>query len=77
MLGYMTIAQAKSYGFTNHGSYFGIPCYICDDSDFMVATKWAPMEYLMTAFHVIEQTLRPMMFPDDPPGFQFKVGSPL
>lgn len=77
MLGYMTKEEAKAHGFTNHGSYFGIPCWIKDDEDFGVATKHVLMEPIFTAFSAIEQFIRPMMFPDGEPGFQFKVGAPI
>lgn len=78
MLGYMTAREAIENGFTNHGSYYGIPCWIGGinsyDDGLRVAAKWAPMEYLMTLFHVIEANLRPLKFPNEPPVFQFLVG---
>lgn len=77
MLGYMTAKEAKEHGFTNHASYFGIPVYVSMDADFNVATKWAALEPVFTLFTVIEQFLRPLMFPNDEPSFQFKVGRPL
>lgn len=78
MLGYMTIKEARSLGFTHHGKYYGIPLWIGDpDGEFRVATKWMPMEYVMTVFHYIEAFIRPMMFPDDEPSFQFQVGHPI
>lgn len=79
MLGYMTASEAKSQGFTHHGSYFGIPCWIGnpEQEGMMVATKWAPMEPVMTAFHYIEGFMRSVLFPDDPPCFQFAVGGKI
>lgn len=79
MLGYMTEREALSQGFTHHGSYYGIPCWIGDlsgqfDDRMLVAAKWAPMEYLMTVFHYLEVNLRVLKFPGEPPCFQFKVG---
>ena len=78
MLGYMTASEALREGFTHHGHYFGIPCWVGGiDSPYnglKVATKWAPLEYLMTAFHYIEINLRLVMFPDEEPMFQFAVG---
>ena len=81
-LSYMTGREAKSKGFTHHGSYYGIPCWIGGltaqyDDGLMVAAKWAPMEHLMTVFHYLEANLRPLKFPNDPPCFQFKVGEPI
>lgn len=40
----------------------------------MVATKWAPMEYAMTAAHYIEGFLRSVFYPEDEPVFQFLLG---
>lgn len=78
MLGYMTSREAVSHGFTHHGKYFGIPVWIgYPDGDMMVATKWAPFEYLMTVFHHIEGLLSSVFFPDREPGFHFWVGHPI
>lgn len=77
MLGYMTKLEALKAGFTHHGDYYGIPCWIGGLSNFndglLVAAKWAPMEHLMTLFHVLEANLRPLKFPNEPPCFQFRV----
>lgn len=74
MFGYMTAKEAKELGFTHHGKYFGVPVWLAPDNpDFPVATKWEPMEYVMTLFHWIEQTMRPIMFPDSEPSFQFLI----
>jgi hypothetical protein len=77
MLGYMTAKEAKACGFTHHGKYFGIPVWMGDPfGDVpLVATKWAPMEYLMSVAHVIEGTMRMVL--DEPPVFQFMVGKEL
>lgn len=77
MLGYMTVDEAKGHGFTHHASYFCIPVYVSMDADFNVATKWAAFELVFSLFTVIEQFLRSLMFPNDEPSFQFKVGRPL
>lgn len=80
MFGYMTAREALSKGFTHHGDYYGIPCWIgglYSHDSIMVATKWAPLELLMTVFHVIEGVLRPILFPMDPPCFQFRVREPI
>jgi hypothetical protein len=78
VLGYMTAREAKAHGFTHHGKYFGIPVWIGNpdstDGGMLVATKWAPMEYLMTAAHVVEGVLRSTFYPQDEPTFQFLVG---
>lgn len=73
MLGYMTVKEAIGHGFTNHASYYGIPVYVSDDEDFMVAKKWFPMEYLMSVFHVIEGFIGSTFFPEREPSFMFKV----
>lgn len=77
MLGYMTAKEAVSHGFTHHGSYYGIPCWIAPDAGFMVATKWAPLEHLMTIFHVIEGILGATFFPEREPAFKFMVGEEI
>lgn len=74
MLGYISAKKAKELGFTHHGKYYGIPLWIAPDSDFMVATKWAPMELVMTVFHYIEGFMAAVMRPDDEPNFQFLLG---
>lgn len=74
MIGYMSPTEAKRHGFTHHGSYFGIPVWIAPNAGFMVATKWFPMEYVMSAFHVIEAAIRSVACPDDEPFFQFVLG---
>ena len=77
MLGYTTAKKAKEAGFTHHGSYFGIPCWIAPDKGFMVATKWAPMEYVMSAAHVVEGAVRAFLYPFDEPCFQFHLGEEI
>lgn len=76
MLGYMTAKEAKAQGFTHHGKYFGIPVWIGNPErdGMLVATKWAPLEYLMTLFHAIEGLMRATLYPEDEPAFQFQVG---
>jgi len=75
MLGFITKEKAKQHGFTNHGRYFGIPCWLADEGEgMMVAAKWMPLEYIFSAFMHIEQTIRGMFFPGEDPGFQFDVG---
>jgi hypothetical protein len=74
-IGYIAPAQALAKGFTHHGKYYGIPIWIAPENpDCPVVCKWAPMELLFSAAMFIEQTLRPMMFPDEEPVFQFGVG---
>jgi len=72
ILGYETAEAAKADGFTHHGSYYGIPCWIGDvHGDFQVMTKWAPMELVMTAFHYIEGFMNDML--GNEPSFMFKL----
>lgn len=72
--GYITEKEASAEGFTHHGRYFGIPVWIApDNQDFTVAAKWAPLEYVMTAVLHLERFVRPIIFPDDEPCFQFSV----
>lgn len=85
MLGFRTVEKAKAIGFTHHGSYYGVPIYLGFAGDPhadveegpAIAVKWAPMDLVFDLFAWMEQTVRPMMFPDDEPGFQFKVGDPI
>jgi hypothetical protein len=81
MLGYMTAKQALASGFTHHGKYFGIPLWVGNPDDpnggMLVAAKWAPMEYVMTAFHYVEGFMRSVLFPEDEPMFQFLIGQPI
>lgn len=78
MLGYMTVKEAKAAGMTNHGSYYGIPLWIaCSGNGCSVAAKWSPMDNLSPLFAHIEGFIRSVMFPDDEPCFQFKVGSEI
>lgn len=76
-IGYMSESVAKGYGFTHHGSYYGISIWIEPDRAMIVAAKWAPMEYFMSMFHIIEGVVRGVMFPGAEPGFLFKVGAAI
>lgn len=73
MLGYMTASQAKAEGFTHSGGYYGIPIWLTLTDMPEVATKWYPLEYLMPVFSWIEGVVREVMWPDEEPGFMFKV----
>lgn len=77
MFGYMTEKEAIAHGFTHHGKYFGIPIWVAPDTDFMVATKWAPMEHVMTVAHYIEGFLRAVFHPGEEPVFQFSLGKEI
>ncbi|GJN50833.1 hypothetical protein [Pseudomonas tohonis] len=73
MLGYMTAQEAKSLGFTHHGKYYGIPVWVGDPhGDCMVATKWAPLELLMSLWHHVEGLCHAMRGTE--PTFMFLVG---
>lgn len=72
--GCITAAEAQARGFTHHGKYYCIPVWLAPENpDFPVATKWAPMEYVMSMFQYIEGFMRSILFPDDEPCFQFVV----
>lgn len=78
MLGYMTAKEAVANGFTHHGKYFGIPVWLApENASFPVATKWAPLEFVMPFVHWIEGTLSGILYPDSEPTFQFLVGAPI
>lgn len=77
MLGYMTATAAKAAGYTNHGSYYGIPTWMgdIDTGCPLVAAKWAPLDFLMMAASVIEGLLFPLVHgADAEPVFALKVG---
>lgn len=72
LLGYMTKAEAIGHGFDHEGSYYGIPVWVEDPhGQMVVATKWAPLEYLMTLFHYIEGACHTLRGTE--PSFMFKV----
>lgn len=74
MIGYMTRKEATASGMTHHGSYFGIPVWMAPcHPDFLVCAKWRPFDYLMIVFHHIEGVVRSIVYPDDPPCFQFTI----
>ena len=55
LIGYMTAKQAIADGFTHHGAMYGFPCWVGDPDGGapMVATKWAPVEWLIDLGHWI------------------------
>lgn len=71
MLGYMTESKAKSFGFTHHGEYYGIPIWMTTSEQPMIAAKWVPFEFLMTLFHWVEGAVQASC--DMEPCFVFKV----
>lgn len=76
MLGYTTATEAKALGCTHYGSYYGIPLWMgAIDSDAPLAfAKWAPLDYLIQPFSIIEGLLFPLVHgPDAQPMFMFKV----
>lgn len=74
MLGFITEREALQNGFTNHGKYFGIPIWITTEDVPMVAAKWGPMEYVISAIHFIEGILSSVFYPEAEPAFQFLIG---
>lgn len=79
--GHVTAAEARSMGFTHHGSYYGIPLWLGNVASpvepLMITVKWQPLDLLLTPFHCIEGAVQALMYPDDPPFFQFKVGAEI
>lgn len=76
MFGFMTKDEALKAGFTHHGSYYGIPLWITDSETPMVATKWEPLEYVMTMFHYIEGFIQSCQ-EEGMRGFLFRIGPPI
>ena len=73
MLGYLTAEEAKKVGFTNHGSYYGIPIYMTVEECPMIATKVWWLEWLMTVCHYIEGSIYSLFLVDEEPAFCFTV----
>lgn len=79
MLGYITKEEAIAQGFTHKASYYGVPCYYADHTDeygcqgAMIQPIHHFLEPVFDMFVFIEQTIRPLMFPEDEPGFQFQL----
>lgn len=74
MLGYTTTNVAKQMGCTHYGSYYGIPIWMGDiDREApLVFAKWAPLDYLIPAFSIIEGLLFPLVHgPHEQPMFMF------
>jgi len=75
ILGYVKESTAKDYGFTNHGSYYGIPLYISTDPDFaVVAIKWTPLEYIMPVLHKVDWFFRRLLMADYRRDYLFHIG---
>ena len=77
MLSYMRTNEAIKNGFTHHESYYGIPIWITDEEIPMVATKFAPFEFVMTIFQYIESFIKVVVLLDDQPRFMFKIGAKI
>lgn len=76
ILGYTTKAEAIAAGCTHHGSYYGIPLWMGDiDSEApLVFAKWAPLDFLIGVFAMVENLLAPLVYgPDAAVGFRFKL----
>ena len=68
----MNEKQAMCYGFTHNASYYGLPVYISIDEKFMVAAKWAALDFLIPVISFIETSLN-YIFPFYQEGFRFKI----
>lgn len=73
MLGYMTQKEARENGFTHHGRYFGIPMWMSPASREAV-TKWAPMDFVVAAVHLVEGFLRSAFYPNRRPVARLMLG---
>lgn len=73
MLGYVSEKEARQNGFTHHASYYGVPIW-WRSADHAVWCKHPVFEYLFDAAAWVESTMRPILFPDEEPCFQFKIG---
>lgn len=74
--GYMTEKQAMRYGFTHNASYYGLPVYVSMDEKFMVAAKWAALDFLLPVISFIESSIA-WMLPEREEGFMFKIKGEL
>ena len=73
-LGWTTRQEAMENGFDHEGSYWGIPIYVKDvEGDFIVMSKWYPLEFLFIPMVYIEGFFRSLIFPYDEPVMQFKI----
>lgn len=78
MFGYMSADEARSNGFTNHGSYYGIPLWITDSDVPTVCTKWSWMEWMIDIAMHVEGFLFPIVHgADAEPCFMFKIGKSI
>jgi hypothetical protein len=77
MFGYMAAKMAKSHGFTNHGSCYGVPVWITEGDAPMVAAKFAPLEHLITLVQIAESLMYQFVYPDQEPSFQFTIGGEI
>ena len=79
MLGYTTKQQAIELGMTHYGTYYSIPIYLKGvfSGDITVMAKWRPIDCLISVVAQIEMFMRPLVFPDEEPVFQFVVFGPL
>lgn len=74
LLGFMTEQKAKELGFPHHGSYFGVPIYISDPyGECMVTAKHPLLDPLFDLMGVLEGIFRPLVHPENPDVFQFKL----
>lgn len=47
LVGYMRAEVALGHGFTDHGSMYGVPCWVCTDGPDLplVTAKWDVLNY--------------------------------
>lgn len=73
MFGWISEEMAASEGFTNHASYYGVPIYWRDDDSAVWCKHWV-FDMLFDVAGFIEGVMRPILYPDQEPCFQFKIG---
>lgn len=72
MFGWVSEKMAKDEGFTHHASYYGVPIYWRND-DNAVWCKHPALDILFDVAGFFEGLIRPVMFPDEQPCFQFRM----
>ena len=72
---YTTKEQAKKQGFTNHASYYGLPCYIggLDDIGPTLECKVPALNVMIDILSYVEGFVSSVCYPEDEPCFRIKV----